>query len=726
MKKNILLSLLFIEAIFIANAQIKPGGVSGSVLWLRADKGVTVDAENKLVSPYWEDFSDEKQGIELFQKEDGGLESLVLKENGVNGNPTVYFNGKVALKGLEDKNYQSVFAVYSANLTTENNSESTVLSIQEKGVTDYGKREDLAFFQTYKIGSNPTPTWLVSDGVNAYWGTRSTTVVDKATGFHSCFAAFGNVEGDMVTLDGGLFSVLTRFVSTPSKEGIFYVGVSVAGTTKIGKWLEGDIAEVIAFDRLVTDEERYKIESYLAAKYGITLIKSSSSNPVKVSGTPSYNYTYMSSTGETWWAGESTDYAPYSNYIAGIVRDDASGLMQSKSTGRIGYSLDKEGGILTISNGSSFAEPEAIAEDGQFAFVGATSDALDETESVRVINNEGKEIACKVLTRTWKINMSGIHTVSLQFAFSSEMVNLLAETPKVGLLKNGTEFIPLEYDEENMTMTADGIELTTGDTFTVVVDYIDKPQINSTSQKVCLESTISLSAVPEGGVWSGNGVEGNTFNALTAGLGEHTVVYTLNSMSDSIVFTVEESITPEVVLVSNTTESEEWDAIVIEAQTVTGGESPLFQFALDDPEFVYPLDIYSSNNVLRLAGYQLTEGVHTVYVRMKSSLPCVTQELATAQIEISKTATGIVVAQQASVACFPNPFDSEINISGLDSDKDYIMNFFSSNGELVGSVVCAAGQSRIEAPQLSVGVYIVQIIEQDSREKVAVIQLLKQ
>ena len=146
MKKNILLSLLFIEAIFIANAQIKPGGVSGSVLWLRADKGVTVDAENKLVSPYWEDFSDEKQGIELFQKEDGGLESLVLKENGVNGNPTVYFNGKVALKGLEDKNYQSVFAVYSANLTTENNSESTVLSIQEKGVTDYGNREDLAFF----------------------------------------------------------------------------------------------------------------------------------------------------------------------------------------------------------------------------------------------------------------------------------------------------------------------------------------------------------------------------------------------------------------------------------------------------------------------------------------------------------------------------------------------------------------------------------------------------
>ncbi len=725
MKKNILLSLLFIEAICVANAQIKPGGVSGSVLWLRADKGVTVDAENKLVSPYWEDLSDQKQGVELFQKEEGGVESLELKEGTVNGNPTVYFNGKVAVKGLEDKHYQSIFAVYSANLTTENNSESTVLSIQEKGVTDYGNKEDLAFFQTYKIGSNPTPTWLVSDGVNSYWGTRATTVVDKATGFHSCFAAFGNVEGDMVTLDGGLFSVLTRFVSTPSKEGVFYVGVSVAGTTKIGKWLDGDIAEIIAFDRLVTDEERYKIESYLAAKYGITLIKSSSSNPVKVS-TPNYEYTYVSSTGDTWWAGESTDFSSYSNYITGIVRDDTSGLMQKRSTGRIGYSLAEEGGILTISNGNTFVSPEEIAEDGQFAFVGATSDALDETESIRVINNEGKEMACKALKRNWKINISGIKTISLQFKFTPEMIALLAETPKVGLIKNGTEFIPLQYNEETLTMTVDGIEFVTGDVFTVVVDYIDKPQINCTSQKVCLESTVSLSAIPEGGVWTGDGVEGNTFNALTAGLGEHTVVYSLNSMSDSIVFTVEESIEPEVALTSNISETEEWDSVIIEAQTVTGGENPLFQFALDDPEFEYPLDVYSSNNILRLAGYQLSEGRHTIYVRMKTSLPCATAEIATAQINIDKTATGIVITRQLAISCFPNPFDKEINISGLDSNKSYIVNFFSSNGELVNSLVCAAGQTRIEAPQLSEGIYIMQIVERDSREKIAVVQMMKQ
>ena len=84
MKKAFLLSLLCIETVFVANAQIKPGGVSGSVLWLRADKGVTINADNKLTSPYWEDLSDQKQEIELFQREEGDSESLTLKNSTVN------------------------------------------------------------------------------------------------------------------------------------------------------------------------------------------------------------------------------------------------------------------------------------------------------------------------------------------------------------------------------------------------------------------------------------------------------------------------------------------------------------------------------------------------------------------------------------------------------------------------------------------------------------------
>ena len=130
-------------------------------------------------------------------------------------------------------------------------------------------------------------------------------------------------------------------------------GVSVAGTTKIGKWLEGDIAEIIAFDRLITDEERYKIESYLAAKYGITLIKSFLPIQQKYPTHQTINSLIQVVQGK-FGGQEKLLTMLYNNYITGIVRDDASGLSQIKSTGRIGYGLTEDEGILTISNGSSF------------------------------------------------------------------------------------------------------------------------------------------------------------------------------------------------------------------------------------------------------------------------------------------------------------------------------------------------------------------------------------
>ncbi|OKZ82258.1 MAG: hypothetical protein BHW07_01765 [Clostridium sp. CAG_433_25_7] len=89
------------------------------------------------------------------------------------------------------------------------------------------------------------------------------------------------------------------------------------------------------------------------------------------------------------------------------------------------------------------------------------------------------------------------------------------------------------------------------------------------------------------------------------------------------------------------------------AQSVTGGEDPLFQFALDDPDFEYPLDVFSSNNILRLAGYQLEEGNHTIYVRMKTSLPCATKEIATNQININKTPTvTFKIYKKNRISCF--------------------------------------------------------------------------
>lgn len=74
----------------------------------------------------------------------------------------------------------------------------------------------------------------------------------------------------------------------------------------------GLLPEIIVFNRILDREERLKVASYLALKYGITLSETSA--------------TYLNSQGETIWNGESSPM--YHHNIAGIGRDDASAWLQ--------------------------------------------------------------------------------------------------------------------------------------------------------------------------------------------------------------------------------------------------------------------------------------------------------------------------------------------------------------------------------------------------------------
>ena len=79
----------------------------------------------------------------------------------------------------------------------------------------------------------------------------------------------------------------------------------------------GAIAEWVLFDRILTEEEAARIESYLAVKYGITLRRPA-------------NNDYVSAVGTVIWDGVANEV--FHHNIAGIGRDDRSGLLQSKSS----------------------------------------------------------------------------------------------------------------------------------------------------------------------------------------------------------------------------------------------------------------------------------------------------------------------------------------------------------------------------------------------------------
>ncbi|MEM1120206.1 MAG: T9SS type A sorting domain-containing protein [Bacteroidota bacterium] len=79
----------------------------------------------------------------------------------------------------------------------------------------------------------------------------------------------------------------------------------------------GALAEIIVFNRVLDEQERRKVASYLAIKYGLTI-------------QDEYDQTYLSSEGVTIWK---TPFGqPKFHRITGIGRDEGSQLNQQKST----------------------------------------------------------------------------------------------------------------------------------------------------------------------------------------------------------------------------------------------------------------------------------------------------------------------------------------------------------------------------------------------------------
>lgn len=155
----------------------------------------------------------------------------------------------------------------------------------------------------------------------------------------------------------------------------------------------GKIAEIIWYDRVLAGAEKQQVESYLALKYGI---------PLSQSYQPS---SYLNSNGDVVWDAKRNKF--FSSNIAGIGRDDRSGLYQKQST------CSNEPGLLTIGAGTiTDANANNSGHIPDMNFLVWSDNNLD-IESGPEIQGQPTH-----LLRTWKISctegMKGIKT-SLQF-----------------------------------------------------------------------------------------------------------------------------------------------------------------------------------------------------------------------------------------------------------------------------------------------------------------------
>jgi len=152
---------------------------------------------------------------------------------------------------------------------------------------------------------------------------------------------------------------------------------------------KGNISEILVYNRVLSGLETQKVASYLAVKYGISLSQFDIKN-------------YLDSKGQTIW--DINQHKGFENAITGVGRDDASGLLQPKSSNMV------DEGLLTIAlksksktipdnyfafwsdNGKNLlvkkqeqGEPIGIAKEWQLDFTNPTDLSLDWTLNPKFI-----------------------------------------------------------------------------------------------------------------------------------------------------------------------------------------------------------------------------------------------------------------------------------------------------------------------------------------------------
>jgi uncharacterized repeat protein (TIGR01451 family) len=210
--------------------------------------------------------------------------------------------------------------------------------------------------------------------------------------------------------------------------------------------IAGSIAEVIFYNAQITNRDR--ILSYLAIKYGITL------------GTTSSFISYLNSSGTTIWTGDAT----YQNNVAGIARDDASGLSQKQSKSQ------NTGLQVVMGNGNTIAT-DNVSNTNTFS---ANQSALiwgDDAGAVAAWTTTGAPPSRQIVTRKWKVQETGtVGYVKVQVPDNGGTNGLPAETNTVYLLVDADGNFASGATEYAMTLNGTNweapVNFTTGQFFT--------------------------------------------------------------------------------------------------------------------------------------------------------------------------------------------------------------------------------------------------------------------
>ncbi len=351
----------------VASTLTAPGGVlTGLQHWLKADNS-TISLSNGASMANWPDATIYNRAINKLS-----TAAPVYQTNVLNFNPAVYFDGTTYF----GKDLSNVAHTFTTGFTG-----GDVFGM----VKSLTKTENRGFPWDYGSGSRGNHfTWSdnnIYDGfaTNARIGYNpETSYTNKFSALdwnlyntYSAPGSFGiNSNGYLIT------SRTSNTVDyTLSANGIL-IGAETANIWK------GNTPEIILYNRKISDNERIRVNTYYAIKYGLTL--------------PS---DYLAPDGVTkLW--DATANAAYTNNVIGIGRSDCQGLHQRQSKSIL------TSGMLTIGNNNIIGATNSTASGNDFT----SNDSylvIGDNEGELSFNYNASANNKYALNRIWKLNEVG-------------------------------------------------------------------------------------------------------------------------------------------------------------------------------------------------------------------------------------------------------------------------------------------------------------------------------
>lgn len=398
----------------IANA---PGGVTNNLrLWLKADQLAPTTTTGSLIA----NWQDNALGSTRSAAALPALRPTFYNApaNNLNFNPVVSFTNSTSMYGGQGFNNHDLFIVMNPRTPITRFSSPVDLFCGDDTAANPGDQDVTGIALGASSDRYTNEVIAYNQAANTAYGiAQTTTGVTYSVPIIINAGKVGNNPTDAMRLVVNGNNVGGTVVNAGTYKDIRNTRYWLGRSEFFGPSLNGDIMEVISYDRSNSTAERARIESYLAIKYGITL------------GTNGTSVNYTNSAGTTVYNAA----AGYNWDIAGIGRDDASQLNQKQSK-TINKAADITMGLGNILPTNS-ANTNTFAGDRRFLIWGNDNASLAPAAPLVVNISAGvtpaltTEVDFIAVQRIWRVIESGGDVGTVKVSIPATMLTATLTPP---------------------------------------------------------------------------------------------------------------------------------------------------------------------------------------------------------------------------------------------------------------------------------------------------------